>query len=156
MADPEVSNAGLPSVEVMEKWYDWAQAASQRAIPFADLVGLRDPRIAIQREINSMILQLKAYVTSEHLEPQTFTDTKKVGIYVPATWWDFFKFTYQDRWWMKKFFQRPKYELVTREVTLSVEVTPQIIYPEANLPVPSVMGRPFKTYTARVVDDDDD
>lgn len=149
-------NQNPTHINIAEHTFEYMRVTGSTAIPFADLMGLRDAHIAIHQETDRLILDLSTYVLSDHLEPTTISDTKTATFKCPTTWWDMFKHHHLPWHWtiVKKLFKPAKFDTFEREVKLEVEVVPIDIYPEARVPMPSVMGRPFRTYTTEVLQDD--
>jgi len=139
-------------VEVAEKWYEYVKVSTQRALPFADLMGLTEPEAAvtINEELRALIIQMRAHIITERLEPKTISRRKFVRVSVPATWWDHFKRDYMNRWWFPdKLFKPPVNKTIVANATFKVEVNPMLMFPQADVPTPSMLGKPYKAYMIR-------
>lgn len=139
------------SIEVSKHWYEWVKVCTARAVPFAELMGLHGPDFNLSEELDGMIIKLQSYVLADRLDPTTVEDRKILRVPKFASWWDHLKFTHQK---LFKYFKEPQFEYEEIPVSLKVEVQPMNIFPQAAVPQPSVLGRPFKLYMARVVNDD--
>lgn len=102
------------------------------------LTGVIDPTIETERTIRGMIVKLNAFVTTEHLEPYVVSVPKAVYQEFPLTWWDHFKFTHKNKWWMP--FKKIRYTTYTNKVEVKIKVTPAIMFPESTLRLPRMQG----------------
>jgi hypothetical protein len=135
---------------VSEHLYEWTKISLNRAVSFAKLMGLVDPKIAITETFDGMIAQLSSYVMSDHLEPTTLSRVKVLTYDTPSTWWQHFKLSYPR---LTSIFGPPKYTRTKKKVRLSIEVQPKLIFPQAQVQVPRKLGKPVKIYEVRVIDD---
>lgn len=98
-----------------------------------------------------MILDLRARVLAEQLPPQTIHHTVRVETTDPrhATWWDAFKATYQQRWWMRwrRWQIRYVHAPVTVERTVEVSVRDHWTYPRAAIVLLPEFGSPVMVST---------
>ena len=91
----------------------------------------------LDRMYDRMVLDLRAKVLAEQLPPQTITHTVRVEALDPrhATWWEFFKATYRQRWWMRwrdwtvRYVDTP----VTVQRSVVVKVRDHWTYPRASI-----------------------
>lgn len=94
--------------------------------------------------------RLEAYVLAEKLVGDTYeTTVSKLVSFdhtekVPASWWQHFKWTYHDRWWLRWFVNRWQVRLSDVEYMLDKRVTIPVAmtferyatYPQADLAIP--------------------
>lgn len=91
----------------------------------------------IEHEYDRMVLELRAKVLAEQLPPQEIHHTVRVEAMDPrhATWWEHFKATYQQRWWMRwrgwtvRYVDTP----VTVQRTITVSVRDHWTFPRASI-----------------------
>ncbi len=90
--------------------------------------------------VDAMVFRLQAQVLAEQLPPQTADHLVRVATTDPryATWWDHFKDTHQNRWWMRwrswsvRYVQKP----VSVERVVTVNVRDNWTYPRAAIALP--------------------
>lgn len=100
----------------------------------------------LQHETDRMVLELKARVLAQQLPPQTMQHLVRVETLDPrhATWWDHYKATYQQRWWMRWHTWTVRYvdTPVTVQRLITVTVRDHWTFPEASIVPPDQLGRP--------------
>lgn len=89
--------------------------------------------------LDRMVVDLNTSILAEKLEPKIIEDFRTKVIYIPLTWWQFFKDQYSHRWWLGWFVKR--YPVKTRkvkwDVAFKVRVEPMILFPHAETPSPN-------------------
>lgn len=136
-----------------DRIYEWTKVATKRTISYAELMGLVNPEFFVSEELDKMVVGLQAYMLSDHLEDQTIVREKIAKTLVPATWWDYFKFTYKGKWWFPSWLKPIRKTIIEEKVKFEVIVESRLIFPEANVPTPAMLGRSFKSVNVRVKDD---
>lgn len=86
------------------------------------------------------IISMRTHITNMDLPPEYFFDQKAVTFDVPATWWDHFKETYKDKWWMP--FKKIVHKKLSRDVKFAVRVNPSYLFPE--FPLPKRVGNSYR------------
>lgn len=116
-----------------------------QAIPAKELVGRSNHALTSYYKVmlDALVVKLEREVLTEKLEPRTITRKKYAISYVPDTWWDHFKYTYRNRWWLPKFLKRWNKRKVVTPVTFKVKVEPMLLFPELEVPSPE-WGKPIK------------
>ncbi len=151
MSDPTISirQVALTSLKLASRTY-----LSQE---MACIASTAQFNAHVEHEMQRMVLELRARVLAEQLPPQTIRHTVRVTVDDPrfATWWDAFKATYRERWWMRW----RSWEI--RHVKTPVAVERQVVvnvrdhwtYPRAAIQLPeSQWGRPVMVATCDAVD----
>lgn len=100
----------------------------------------------LQYETDHMVLQLTAKVLAQQLPPQAMQHLVRATVDDPrhATWWEHYKATYQQRWWMRwrtwtiRYVDTP----VTVQRLITVTVRDHWTFPEASIVPPDKLGRP--------------
>jgi len=100
-----------------------------------------DRQAAMDYELGRRRVSLEAYVLSDKLADDTYTDTKRYS--TPKTWWDMFKMTYQLTWWLGWFVEKFPVKYDYHDFSVGVQVERYAQYPEADIALPS-LGRPVK------------
>lgn len=87
---------------------------------------------------DQMVIRLRAHVLAEQLPPQTMQHRIRWEIEDErfASWWDMFKATYADRWWMRWRTWAVRYVPMPVERTVTVEVRDHWTDPTARIPLP--------------------
>lgn len=98
---------------------------------------------------DQMAFDLSSFVLAEHLPPKQITESIEVGFDVPDGWWQAFRQSYQDRWWMRRSVARHpiRTRTLTKTATLTVDLTRQLLYPAANVYIPE-LGVPVRVVSA--------
>ncbi len=103
---------------------------------------------AEQALIGGTAYRFVADVLAERLPPETITRTVRgeVGVYVPASWWDHFRWQYRERWWFRAVARRwPGRRVVKRAPyahEVRVDVRASWTYPRAAVALPPSFGSP--------------
>lgn len=100
-----------------------------------------DRQSAMDFELDRQRVSLEAYVLSDKLADDTYTQTKRYS--TPKTWWDMFKLTYQLTWWLGWFVDKFPVKYEYHDFSVGVQVERFAQYPEADIALPS-LGRPVK------------
>lgn len=112
-----------------DKLYRWQQFAYRILVTKEELEFSGHPEVVIEDALDAMIFKLKQDVLVEDLDPITVREVEIVRHTVPKTWWDHFKYTYKDKWWMP--FKKFNITDLETEVTLSVTMNPMLAFPHA-------------------------
>lgn len=101
---------------------------------------LRTLNIAAYRDhfADATVVQLRRKVAAEELPPTSYL----VVLQDPrwATWWDFFKATYRDRWWLAWLVRRHPARTIDVAVRGTVNVRSWWTYPDTPHLVPPGLG----------------
>lgn len=95
---------------------------------------VQDARFDIRETLyGDLLMQLQAYVLGEKLPENTVTATGSVSVEYPASWWQHFKDTYRERWWMRALARRrpPRMQTKTETGTLTATWHHMTAYPWA-------------------------
>lgn len=115
-----------------------------------------DPMSIVDRRLYR---QLAADVLAHRLPPEQVVDTTRVVFKSPASWWQMFKRDHTRSWWLAWLVRRrPVVDTTTlRVITTTVDVQRFRTFPEADLPYPPHLGRPYHWGSAvshtRITDD---
>lgn len=96
---------------------------------------------------DELVAKVTARVLIERLEPFPIKRQKTVCISVPRTWWDHFKLTYKDKWWMR--YRIIRYKTITREVEFTAIIKPMMAFPHSSqVPYtsPARLGEPVRIF----------
>lgn len=121
----------------------------------ATLASTAELELMVDELTHNLVYRLRAQVLAEQLPPQTIKHIIRVTQDDPrhATWWDAFKATYQQRWWMRwrSWTVNHVQTNVTVNRTVEVNVRNNWTYPRAAIRLPDEFGRPVMvaTWTAR-------
>lgn len=92
----------------------------------------------IEDEAYGMLLRLVSEVLTERI----VSETQTVHLDVPASWWDAFKQTYSDSWWLRRFVRR--YPVKLTRLSNDVRFERYARYPNADIPKQvTPLGRPI-------------
>ncbi len=109
------------------------------------LSGELGPSVAatMEFEVDGMVAAIRARVLAEQLPPEKVERTETVEFEHPATWWEMFRDTYRDRWWMAWSVRRRPVRTLTRTrgVRLEVSLRRFRTYPRATVTIPE-LGTP--------------
>lgn len=97
----------------------------------------------LECEIDGMVVAIRGRVLAEQLPPEKVERTETVEFEHPATWWEMFRDTYRDRWWMAWSVRRRPVRLLTRTRGVRVEVSLERFrtFPHATVTIPE-LGTP--------------
>jgi hypothetical protein len=98
-------------------------------------------------EMGRRRVQMEAYVLQEHLADDYY-DGQSDEYAFPKTWWDHFKETYGDRWWLRWWYKRHGAQYDHKSFPVRVKVERYANYPEADITIPR-LGRPVPYETTR-------
>ena len=90
----------------------------------------------VDDQLKAMVYRLSTYVATDKFAEDSYSTTLEV----PATWWDHFKHTYADRWWLRRYVK--KHPVKTSRHRATVKVERMHSYPDCRINMPD-MGRPF-------------
>jgi len=94
----------------------------------------------IEQEATGLMIQLVSEVLTEKIAQEDH----EVTYNPPATWWQFFKATYREQWWMRRFVKR--YPVKRATVRKIVHFEAKRNYPNADIP-PTPLNRPIVVET---------
>lgn len=101
-----------------------------------------DLSVIQDRVANRLRFQLRTEVWGQRLAPEVTSHNAEWHETRWASWWDHFKDTYRQRWWLRALVRRRPVRYVdiphSREITLTVES--YRTFPEANFHVPDEFG----------------
>ena len=111
-----------------------------------------DLRTMTEYLTDRMVLDLRARVLAEQLPPQQIHHPIRVEVDDPrhATWWEFFKATYHQRWWLRwrSWPIRHVNTPVAVQRTITVDVRNHWTFPRASIiPPDSGLGTPVMVAT---------
>jgi hypothetical protein len=101
----------------------------------------------VSREGEIMLLTLTAEVLRDHV----VSETKRAELNIPSSWWQAFKQTYQNDWWLRRFVKR--YPVVFTTMICSVHFDRYYNYPEAAIALPEDKFGKFIIYETTSVSD---
>lgn len=148
MIDPTSPIVSLQQVALTQLKLATRQYLSREMATLASTVQLD---AFVDDMIQNMVFELRARVLAEQLPPQKISHRIRVTTDDPrfATWWDAFKATYRERWWMR--WRTWKVEHVMTPVTVArtveVDVQNHWTYPRAAIQLPESLGRPVMVAT---------
>jgi hypothetical protein len=127
----------------------WKQIAYQTLLSHEELYHLH-PEFEVDEITNvieGMIFRIKCHVLTDTLKERSISSTKTVKYTKHLTWWDMFKDHHKDSWWFRRFVRKypPKFELISEDVTVTVNVKPMIFFPNAKI-YPSGLGVLVRSY----------
>lgn len=161
MTDDRVSLPPFPSQMPVENWRDPVSPTFPRPRTEWDVVQYGQHRMILGRFARDsarfestpgigpmaiadrdIIRKLTVYVLADKLPPEQIVETTRVVVRVPASWWDEFKNTYRNRWWLRALVRRRPVALVdiVRVVTVTVDLRRWRAFPEADVPFPREFG----------------
>lgn len=90
-----------------------------------------------------MAHEVSTYVLAERLPPEHVVDEKRLEVRYPDGWWEMFRHTYGDRWWMRwHVARRPvRWHAEVRHARLKVDLRRFWTFPQASIAIPE-LGRP--------------
>ena len=92
----------------------------------------------VEDEAAGMVVQLVSEVLTEKITGES----KTVRLDIPASWWESFKQTFSDSWWLRRFVKRYPVKMTTLENTVTFERYAR--YPNADVPEQvTPLGRPI-------------
>jgi hypothetical protein len=107
--------------------------------------GISIDELSVQYDIqDNLIAKIEARVLVERLEPFVIKRCKTVYVRIYQTWWDHFKDTYKDKWWMPK--TRIRYNHVARKVDFLVIVRPMRAFPNSTIEYDPRLGDPVRIF----------
>lgn len=89
-------------------------------------------------DFNEWIVRMEMDVLAEHLADHYYEETLILS--APKSWWDHFKATYQDRWWIRWWCAKHPAQETRTSHKVKVKVERWVKYPEANETLPR-LGR---------------
>jgi hypothetical protein len=119
-------------VEHREFLLHWKRVTDSYEVPAA-IIANAELSSWFEPVFDKMVVGLSTYVLTDRLDRQTLTRTTEV----PDTWWQHTKLVHFPTF--SRWLRRPPR---MRTITLSVEVEPQVMFPEANYP--RQLGRPVR------------
>lgn len=100
----------------------------------------------VDAETGRLMARFVTDMLAEVLPPERVTETTLVEFRRPATWWDHFKETYRDRWWLRRLVRRRpvQVEVEQRAVRVTVDLQRYRVYPRADVSPPAEFGAPVR------------
>lgn len=100
-------------------------------------------------DIRRMVYQLTALLLAEKLPPERVEGRKTITVDVPTSWWQHFKFQYEQTWWLGWFVRRhpARWLPIPFRFGVSVSLERYRIYPEAKIAYCDELGRPRRHST---------
>lgn len=93
---------------------------------------------AVERAAEDMLVEL----VSEVLTERVVNESQGIGYEVPASWWQHFKDTYRNTWWLRRLVKRRP--VVWSSYTKTVTFNAKRLYPNADVPKQiTPLGRPI-------------
>lgn len=124
-----------------------------------DLLDAIDLQTRIDEVSRAMVLELRTYVYTEKLPPETVTASQDIDLYetkaVPDGPWQRFLERHIGAWWTRLWpsWKYPRYNVVTfegkRRITLTVTVQRHLAYPESQIGPVERLGQPIRGYTTK-------
>ncbi len=106
---------------------------------------------------SELVSKVVVKVLTAQLPPERVEESTLVEFRRPATWWEHFKETYQDRWWLRRLVLRwpVRWEREQRVVRVVVDMTRVLAFPKADIRPPAAFGPPvdwvkWKSYAREV------
>lgn len=135
-------------VSVNQRTFDYKIIGINHIIPQTQLdrvdipVGVQGLEVQTEEVLHGLLVSLRAYVLTDHLEPYVIEKSKtEVVTYFP-TWWDHLKHQLRNKWW----WPWKKYNVEDTRITMNfrANVFPELVFPDANISYPTKYGRPYK------------
>lgn len=91
-----------------------------------------------------LVAKVVVKVLASQLPPERVVESTLVEFWKPATWWEHFKDTYRDRWWLRWLARRRpvRWEREQRVVETVVDMTRMLAFPKADIRPPAAFGPP--------------
>ncbi len=93
---------------------------------------------------SELISKVVVKVLASQLPPERVVESTLIEFRQPATWWEHFKATHRDRWWLRGLVRRQpvRWQVEQRVVETVVDLTRVRAFPKADLRPPAAFGPP--------------